>query len=665
MRAIHTIIRTLALAAVLLPLASCVEKEVQLPALSQPGNINYEADFGSLSLTWAPVENAAQYYYKLENALGYTVTKGTTKETHVTIGSLQPATTYTVRIKAIPAGVDVNTYAASDFYVTEATTAAPKSYDFEWSYPATIWWYYDTDVYRETKGKTTFGWDKTLQAYVIQAWAGVMGMDIVFTLSDKGEWLINYAESTAYTGGPDSNMAVGLAHGIGGTSAANCWFYTNNTGSSLELSSKGGRAYAWMFNPDGNWTGYCVEFGTYEPDPPAPFVPTADAEESWAKDGTAYFEGEELGPVSIAFDAATGQYSIESWYGVEGHGIAFTRNAETGLWQMNTEASTAYIDGPYEGTGLYELSHGKYGKGLASTLLLDPSDSGYDGDGKNGNVWARVTDPSGKTGTYEVRWVTDMTPFKWTCDIYVGGNYLAEGTISYNAEAGEYTIDSWHGVPGYGIVFTLSDSGEWLIDYEKSTAYLSGPDDNTALGLAHGIEGAALANCWFYENNTGSWVSGDSSAGNAGCWMYCYDGNWAEYRVEWKEGSWSADAVISEWGGDVPDYTELGTATISYDIETGQYTISNWLGAEGYSIVFTLVDGAWLLDWEHSNAAQGEPDANQAVSLLHGRTDGAQANCWYWMNGNYSWFEGGPVAGNTGCWLRDHNNAWTEYRITW
>ena len=61
------------------------------------------------------------------------------------------------------------------------------------------------------------------------------------------------------------------------------------------------------------------------------------------------------------------------------------------------------------------------------------------------------------------------------------------------------------------------------------------------------------------------------------------------------------------------------------------------------------MDGAWLLDWEHSNAAQGEPDANQAVSLLHGRTDGAQANCWYWMNGNYSWFEGGPVAGNTGC----------------
>lgn len=664
MRAIHTIIRTLALAAVLLPLASCVEKEVQLPALSQPGNINYEADFGSLSLTWAPVDNAAQYYYKLENALGYTVTKGTTKETHVTIGSLQPATTYTVRIKAIPAGADVNTYAASDFYVTEATTAAPKSYDFEWSYPATIWWYYDTDVYRETKGKTTFGYDKTLKAYVIQAWAGVMGMDIVFTLSDSGEWLINYAESTAYTGGPDSSMAVGLAHGIGGTSAANCWFYTNNTGSSLELSSTGGRGYAWMFDPDGEWRGYCVEFGEFTPDPPAPFVPTADATESWAKDGTAYFEGEELGPVSIAFDAATGQYTIENWYGVEGHGIAFTRNAETGLWQMNTEASTAYIDGPYEGTGLYELSHGKYGKGLASTLLLDPSDSGYDGDGENGNVWAKVTDPSGKTGYYEVRWVTDVSPFKWACDIYVNGAKLdGTGVFSYDGE-GTYTLESWYGVPGYDLVFTLD--GGWILDQEKSTALVPGSYNSGYCHLAHGLTGAAVDYCEFWEGGNGyGWVDGNSSAGNAGFWHISAAGEWCEYRIEWKEGNWSADAVISEWGGEVPDYTELGTATISYDIETGQYTISNWLGAEGYSIVFTLVDGAWLLDWEHSNAAQGEPDGNQAVSLLHGRTDGKQANCWYWMNGNYSWFEGGPVAGNTGCWLRDHNNLWTEYRITW
>ena len=664
MRVKNTILRALAFAAALLTLLSCVEKEKELSPLSAPGSMEYEADFGSLILTWTPVENAGQYFWKVENALGYTVAKGTTANTYVKVSSLQPATTYTVRIKAVPKGVDAETYAASDFYVTEATTAAPKQYDFEWSYPATIWWFNGSDVFRETKGKTTFGYDKTLNAYVIQAWAGVMGMDIVFTLSDKGEWLINYAESTAYGGGPDSNNAVALYHGIGGTASPNCWFYVDNTGSSLELSSSGGRGYAWMYDPDVEWRGYCVEFGEYVPDPPAPFVPDADAEESWSMPATVAFDGEELGSATVTFDAATGLYTVDAWYGVEGHGIAFTRDAETGVWVMDTEKSSAYIDGPYEGTGLYELSHGKYGKGLASTLLLDPSDSGYEGDGKNGDMWASVTDPSGKKGTYTIKWVP-ASPFRWPCSIYVGGNYLAQGTISYDPENVEYAIDSWHGVPGYGIVFSLSDSGEWLINYEKSSAYLSGPDGNTALALAHGITGAALANCWFYENNTGSWFDGDETGGTAGCWMYNYDGSWNEYRIVWEAGSWNATGVASVWGGEVTDYEELGPAMISYDASTDKYTISNWFGVEGQSIVFSLVDGQWLLDWENSPSAEGAPDPAQAVSLLHGRTDGSVANCWYWMNAHYSWFDGNTMTGNTGCWLRDHNGRWTAYTFTW
>jgi hypothetical protein len=106
---------------------------------------------------------------------------------------------------------------------------------------------------------------------------------------------------------------------------------------------------------------------------------------------------------------------------------------------------------------------------MASTLLLDPSDSGYEGDAKNGDMWAAVTDPSGKKGTYTITWVTDMTPFRWACDIYVGGNYLAQGTISYNAELGEYKIESWHGVEGYDVVFTMGENG-WVVDFDKSSA---------------------------------------------------------------------------------------------------------------------------------------------------------------------------------------------------
>lgn len=668
MRAINILKQALAATAILLALASCQQKEGELTALTLPGGTSYEADYGSLTLTWAPVENAGQYFWKVENSLGYTVSKGTTTNTYAYVSSLQPATTYTVRIKAIPAGVDVNTYSASDFYVFEATTAAPKQYDFEWSYPATIWWYYDTDVYRETKGKTTFGYDKTLKAYVIQAWAGVMGMDIVFTLSDSGEWLINYAESTAYLSGPDGNMAVGLAHGIGGTAASNCWFYTNNTGSSLEISSTGGRGYAWMYNPDGNWTGYCVEFGVYTPEPepePEPFVPEQNADASWSMDAVAYYDGEELGPAHISFDVETGIYTVTSWYGVEGHDLAFTRNDqitgdEAGIWELIPDLSSAYIEGPDE-NGYYLLTHGKYGKGLASTLELSQKGSGYEGDPKNGRLWASVIDPSGETGTYTLVWKTDMTPFKWACNIYVTDNLIGTGTISYDAETEEYTIQSWHGVAGYDIVFKKGD-GCWLLDTEKSTAYLSGPDGNGAIGLAHGIAGAALGNCWYYPSGSGGYVEGDSSAGRAGCWMWNFDGQWSEYRVEWTAGNWSAEGVVTSNG------VEMGTATISYDIETNLYTLHGWYGVAGYDVIFSVREtGDWNIDYENSSACNtpGGPDANNAVGLMNGVEGAGAPTCWFYVTDYYSSFEGGSGGGRAGCWIWNHVPEWGEYVFTW
>ena len=659
MKAFYKIAGALAVAAALLTFSSCNKQEVELPPLTQPGTLQYESDFGSVSLMWTAVPEAGQYQYIVENSLHYIVAKGFTTATSVTVKSLQPATTYTVRIKAIPKGVDAGTYSASDYLVSEVSTAAPKQYDFAWSHPATIYWDWDNQVHKSNKA--VFGYDKTLKAYVIQAWGGVIGMDVVFTLSDKNEWLINYDESTAYTGGPDGNMAVGLAHGIGGTSAANCRFYTNNTGSTFEGNETGGHAEAWMFNPDGNWTGYYLDYGQYtppEPTPEPPFVPVADAEESWSAEAVAAFGSEELGTATVSFDAETGVYTVQNWYGVEGHDIAFTRNAETGNWIIDTEASSAYIDGPYKDTGVYELSHGKYGKGMASTLLLDPSDSGFEGDPSTGDLWAKVTSPSGETGTYTLKW-KPMDPFKWSCDIYVAGEKLdGKATIAYDPTTGEYTLDAWHGVPGYGLVFTLSDSGEWLIDYEKSSAYLSGPDGNTALGLANGLTDR---NCWFYENNTGSWLTGDSKSGTAGCWMYNYLGNWSEYRIEWKEGSWSAEAEVI-----THDLTMPGKAIISYNVDTQEYTIDSWYGVEGYNIVFTLNgDGTWNLDMDKSTAYLSGPDDNQAVGLAHGVEGAGAGNCWYYVNNTGSWFDGNPVHGETGCWMYNHEPAWTYYKIVW
>ena len=107
------------LSAALLALAACGPKEALKTPMGLPGNMDYESDFGSITVTWSPVEGAAQYYYRVENPMKYTVGKGTTNESYFTLGSLQPATKYTVYLKAIPSGDDAASISASDFTVLE------------------------------------------------------------------------------------------------------------------------------------------------------------------------------------------------------------------------------------------------------------------------------------------------------------------------------------------------------------------------------------------------------------------------------------------------------------------------------------------------------------------------------------------------------------------
>ena len=665
---------TAVLASFLLALGACTPKEELKTPVGQPGNMDYDSDYGSITVTWTPVEGAALYYYKVVNPLRYIVASGTTDKSYITVGSLQPATTYTVYLKAIPSGEDVDTMSSSDFMTLECTTAAPKEYDFEWSHPATIYWDWDNQVYKSNKA--VFGYDKSLQEYVIQSWGGVLGMDVVFSLSDKGEWLIDYENSTAYGGGPDSNYAVALYHGIGGTSAANCWFYTNNTGSSFSGNSTGGHAEAWMYNPNGDWTGYYLDYGAYTPEPepePEPFEPEPNADYSWSKEATAYFNGAELGEAAISFDAETGVYTVTSWYGVEGYDLRFTRDDsiigdEAGIWIIDTEKSSAYVEGP-DADGYYLLAHGKAGKGIASTLLLNPAESAYEGDPENGEIWAYVVDPSGKTGYYSLTWETDLTPFKWACDIYVGGDdrvggeKVGTGIIAYDSETKEYSLYSWYGVEGYDLVFTVDADG-WWIDPDKTSALVPGSYDETNSGycrLYHGVEGTAAESCEFWGGKFGyGWFDGNSKSGNAGFLFKDADGKWTEYRIEWVEGNWSAPATVTVAG------EEMGSAVISYNAATGLYTIDSWYGVEGYSVAFTLnADGSWNLDFENSSAYLNGPDNNNAVGLAHGVADAAIGNCWYYVDNTGTWFNGYPAKGNTGCSMHDHNGKWSQYRIDW
>ena len=664
---------TAVLASFLLALGACTPKEELKTPVGQPGNMDYDSDYGSITVTWTPVEGAALYYYKVVNPLRYIVASGTTDKSYITVGSLQPATTYTVYLKAIPSGEDVDTMSASDFMTLECTTAAPKEYDFEWSHPATIYWDWDNQVYKSNKA--VFGYDKSLQEYVIQSWGGVLGMDIVFSLSDKGEWLIDYAESTAYASGPTDYFRVDLYHGIGGTSAATCGFYTDNTGSSFSGNSTGGHAEAWMFNPNGDWTGYYLDYGEYTPEPepePEPFEPDPDADYSWSKEATAYFNGAELGEAAISFDAETGVYTVTSWYGVEGYDLRFTRDDsiigdEAGIWIIDTEKSSAYVEGP-DADGYYLLAHGKAGKGIASTLLLNPAESAYEGDPENGEIWAYVVDPSGKTGYYSLTWETDLTPFKWACDIYVGGDdrvggeKVGTGIIAYDSETKEYSLYSWYGVEGYDLVFTVDADG-WWINPDKTSALVPGSYyDDGYCKLYHGVSGTSEEACTFWGGGNGyGWFDGNSKSGNAGFWFLDANGNWTEYRIEWEEGSWSAPVTVLVAG------EETGHATLSYDIVADQYTLQSWYGVVGYDLVFTVDAAGWWINPDETSAlVPGSYYDDGYCRLYHGVEGTAVESCEFWGGGNgYGWMNGNAMAGNAGFWFKDANGNWCEYRLAW
>ena len=662
MKALYKIASALALTAVLF--SSCEQKEVLLTPLAQPSNATYESDFGSITFTWDEVKDAGQYQYIVMNPLKYTVAKGLTAETTVTVKSLSPATTYTIRIKAIPSGDGASSMSASGYYEFEASTAAPKEYDFAWSFPATIWWDYDNHVHESSKA--TFGQLNGTGEYVLAAWGGVIGMDIVFSLDENGEWLINYENSTAYGGGPDANMAVALFHGIGGTSAANCWFYTNNTGSSFEGDSTGGHGEAWMYNPDGDWTGYYFTYGDDSgsggEDEPEEEVVAADPAESFIYEGEVSFDGEPLGTASVSFDDATGTFAVYGWWGVEGYDVVFTRDADTGVWVLDTENSSAFLEGP-DADGYIDLGHGLSGKGMYTSVLFPESGegSGFSGTADKGTLYAVLYGPDRTEGTWEISW-SAMSSFMASGPIYTNDEEVGTATVIYDAENKVWTVRSWYGVDGYDIAFTLNDDGTWNLLIDESSAYVSGPDANGAIGLNSGIEGANT--CWFYPSGNYGWVEGNPNEGNLGCWMYNHETVWTYYEVDWKAGNWTAVGDVSFGEGD--DNYPLGTATLSYDADTDTYTLYGWYGVPGYDIVFKVKDsGEWDIDYENTSAYVTGPDDNNAVGLYHGLEDAASGNCWFYTSDGYSYFEGNAAGGHMESWMWNHNSEWGPYYFDW
>lgn len=79
---------------------SCSDDDDVKPALQNPTVTETAGAYNSLSFEWNEVANAVQYGYRLSDPDGIAVDAGVTHGKSVTIGGLQPATTYTLQVWA-------------------------------------------------------------------------------------------------------------------------------------------------------------------------------------------------------------------------------------------------------------------------------------------------------------------------------------------------------------------------------------------------------------------------------------------------------------------------------------------------------------------------------------------------------------------------------------
>lgn len=638
-----------------------------------------ETTSSSISFYWSAVDNAGQYSYKVLNPAGYVVAKGETKETSVFVKGLKFGTTFKVYVSAIPEGVSAKTLCASDYTIAEIKTDDPIIIDYEWVLDGQAWFYYDADKWN--KCPVTVGLEKGTGHFIITSYCGAECFDFYFDLTAfDGTYPFSFDNSMKNmapvegqaidTQGPiGSRPDFYLAHGLGGKTQDYNIFY--GAGASYEyglIDTTGGYIDFWTTNFDAQWCGYRVEFGEYKAPEPDPWTPDPDMTESWTANGEISIDGAATKTYAdIAFDAASGEYTISNWYGAEGYDLVFTRNQEDGTWIINNEKSSAYASS-CPGDGLVGYLHGTEG---ASKLIWikDGAESGLEGTDAEGNVWISIIDPNGAEVSYSLAWPSKKNEFL-QYDWSVVGNVLigdAEtgrtASMSYEAATGTFTVHGWYGVEGHDVVFSLNDSYTWVIDYANSSAYVTGPDGNNAVGLSHGLEDAAKANCWFYTTDGYSGFTGDNVTGTIYAWIYDANGNWTSYTLSWEDyrESWSIPATV--YAGD----TNFGTATLEFNGNTGAYTLKGWFGVEGYDVIVTgfTDSGDWMIDTENSSAYVSGPDSNGAIGLAHGVADAAKSNCWFYTSAGYSGMDGNKAEGSFWAWIYDPNSNWCCYQLVW
>ena len=248
----------------------------------------------------------------------------------------------------------------------------------------------------------------------------------------------------------------------------------------------------------------------------------------------------------------------------------------------------------------------------------------------------------------DYEWVQDGVAY-----FYADDDTWNKSNVTFGLEKGtnHFIVTSWCGSDGFDLYFDITDfDGTYPIEFSYGTPVFwpvigqaidqSGPlGDRGDIELGHGLGGKDYDYVYWYGNGA-SYDYGliDPSGGYIDFWCLDYTGTWCGYRVEYgeyeptpdpdpvpdpdAEESWDGAATISLNG------EEVAETTISFDAETGCYTVSAWYGVEGYDLVFTrnAETGDWIIDPECS--AYAETDEEGRTGLYHGLGRAKNSICW-------------------------------------
>jgi len=227
-------------------------------ALDAPANITAETNNATATVTWDAVEYATSYVYSYTQD-GETIT-GTTTDPSLTLKNL-PEGDYRLSVYAAPDEKDEAHSVSMTSTVNFTITIVKESL---WSAKGTF-------------SDGTGSWEASITAYSdgsygIDAWYGVKGYDLLFTVNDKGEleilnaYKINYDYYYVYTGSTPDHREIytkdGFSEFTSDATGGELWFYDYASDNYSIFSWTGGGSSISIDDLVGEWNEHSA--GPYE-----------------------------------------------------------------------------------------------------------------------------------------------------------------------------------------------------------------------------------------------------------------------------------------------------------------------------------------------------------------------------------------------------------------